>query len=279
MNSSTDTGSIAVLPSRSRERRQSVQAADTVVAVLKALASLGGGASLTALAGHLEENPAKVHRYLVSLIDGGLVTQNANTQQYTLGLETMLIGLAAMRQADPIRIAEPALINLREQLGITSFIAVMGNKGPTIVRMEEPSLPVTVNVRVGSVLSFLWSATGRVFLGLHDEAAVRALARQEFDTLCETQSPPAPFDALVAQMHEEISKSCCIRVSDTNLKGISAVAAPVFNYAGQLVAVLTALGASGGFDTSLAGPIAIAVRKQAVQLSQQLGYSKSQDHA
>lgn len=275
MNTLTDiTRATAAAPARSRERRQSVQAADTVVAVLKGLASLGGGASLTALATYLEENPAKVHRYLVSLIDGGLVTQNANTQQYTLGLETMLIGLAAMRQADPIRISEPALIRLREQLGITSFIAVMGNKGPTIVRMEEPSLPVTVNVRVGSVLSFLWSATGRVFLGMHDEPAVRTLARQEYDLLCKAQKLPASFDDLVSQMHEEISTSHCIRVSDTNLKGISAVAAPVFNYAGQLTAVLTALGASGGFDTSLTGPIAVAVREQARQISQQLGNSK-----
>ncbi len=263
----------AAIPARGRERRQSVQAADTVVAVLKGLASLGGGASLTSLATHLDENPAKVHRYLVSLIDGGLVTQNASTQQYTLGLESMLIGLAAMRQADPIRIAEPALIHLREHLGITSFIAVMGNKGPTIVRMEEPSLPVTVNVRVGSVLSFLWSATGRVFLGLHDEPAVRALARQEFDTLGETQDPPAPFDTLVTQLQDEINRFECVCVRDTNLKGISAVAAPVFNYAGQLTAVLTALGASGGFDTSLNGPIAACVRQQAQRISQQLGYS------
>ncbi|HLU01127.1 MAG TPA: IclR family transcriptional regulator [Advenella sp.] len=270
--SALDNSTVAT-PARNRERRQSVQAADTVVAVLKGLASLGGGASLTALAAQLDENPAKVHRYLVSLIDGGLVTQNANTQQYTLGLESMLIGLAAMRQADPIRIAEPALIHVREHLSITSFIAVMGNKGPTIVRMEEPSLPVTVNVRVGSVLSFLWSATGRVFLGLHDEPAVRALARQEFDALSQTQAPPAPFDALVAQLHDEISRSQCICVRDTNLKGISAVAAPIYNYAGQLTAVLTALGASGGFDTSLNGSIAIAVRQQAQRISQQLGYS------
>jgi len=260
-------------PIRNRERRQSVQAADTVVAVLKGLSSLGGSASLTGLALHLDENPAKVHRYLVSLMDGGLVTQNANTQQYTLGLESMLIGLAAMRQADPVRIAEPALIHLREQLGITSFIAVMGNKGPTIVRMEEPSLPVTVNVRVGSVLSFLWSATGRVFLGLHDEPGVRAMARLEFDALDKTQNPPAAFDVLVTQLHDEIHQFQCVCVRDTNLKGISAVAAPVFNYAGQLAAVLTALGASGGFDTSLDGPIAIAVREQAQRISRQLGYS------
>jgi hypothetical protein len=66
---------------------------------------------------------------------------------------------------------------------VTCFIAVMGNKGPTIVRIEEPGLPVTVNARVGSVMPLLWSATGRVFLGLLDESSVEALAQEELQML------------------------------------------------------------------------------------------------
>ncbi|MFP4902829.1 helix-turn-helix domain-containing protein, partial [Paraburkholderia sp. BR14261] len=134
-----------------RERRQRVQSAQTGMAVLKGLARLGGRASLSGLAACVGESPAKVHRYLVSLIEEGLVAQDTATQQYRLGVEAMMIGVAAMRQADPVRIAEPALVRLRETLEVTSFVAVMGNKGPTIIRFEEPGLPVTVNVRVGSV--------------------------------------------------------------------------------------------------------------------------------
>ena len=143
------------------------------MAVLKGLARLGGRASLTALAAHVDESPAKVHRYLASLMEEGLVAQDGGSQHYHLGAEAIQIGLAAMRQADPIRVAEPSLIRLRESLEVTCFVAVMGNKGPTIVRFEEPGLPVTVNVRVGSVMSMLWSATGRVFLGLLDGSRVR----------------------------------------------------------------------------------------------------------
>ncbi|KAG0911943.1 hypothetical protein G6F31_021494 [Rhizopus arrhizus] len=76
------------------------------MAVLKALGELRGRAGLSVLAARIEESPAKVHRYLVSLMEGGLVGQDAATQQYFLGLETLLLGLAAMRQADPIRLAE-----------------------------------------------------------------------------------------------------------------------------------------------------------------------------
>lgn len=87
-----------------------------------------------------------------------------------------------MRQAEPIRAAEPVLARLREALELTCFIAVMGNRGPTILRIEEPGLPVIVNVRAGSVLSLLGSATGRLFLGLLDDSTIDAMAQAELAT-------------------------------------------------------------------------------------------------
>ena len=64
----------------------------------------------------------------------------------------------------------------------------------------------------------------------------------------------------------------CAAVKDTNLKGISAVAAPLFDANGHLCASLTALGATGGFDSSIDGPIATALRKEAETISAALGY-------
>lgn len=260
---------------RPRERRQRVQAAETGMAVLKGLARLGGKASLTALAAHVGESPAKVHRYLMSLVEEGLVAQDAGSQHYYLGAEAIQIGLAAMRQADPVRVAEPSLARLREGLEVTCFVAVMGNKGPTIVRFEEPGLPVTVNVRVGSVMSLLWSATGRVFLGLLDESRVRALAQEELAALSpalRAQLDAAdPIGQVQREVQAEIAATGCTAVRDTNLRGISAVAAPLFDHGGRLCAVLTALGASGGFDAALDGPVALALRREARAASALLG--------
>jgi DNA-binding IclR family transcriptional regulator len=246
-----------------RERRQRVQAAETGMAVLKGLAHLGGRSSLTALSAHVAESPAKVHRYLASLMEEGLVQQDAASQHYYLGTEAIRIGLAAMRQADPIRAAEPCLIRLRESLEVTCFVAVMGNKGPTIVRFEEPGLPVTVNVRVGSVMSMLWSATGRAFLGLLDESRVLALAEQELREA--TPDMRAQLDAKdpIGALRREVRQARCASVKDTYLRGISAVAAPVYDHAGRVCAVITALGATGGFDPAVDSPIAQAVRREA----------------
>jgi DNA-binding IclR family transcriptional regulator len=264
--------SVARAAAPAPERRQRVQSAQTGMAVLKGLARLGGRASLTAIASHVEESPAKVHRYLASLIDEGLVAQDALTQLYLLGPEAMMIGVAAMRQADPVRVAEPALVRLREQLEVTAFVAVMGNKGPTIIRFEEPGLPVTVNVRVGSVMSLLWSATGRLFLALLDDTRVLAQAEEELaqaDASLRAQLERAdPIGAL----RRSVQLAQCASVKDTNLKGISAVSAPLFDHTGKLCAALTALGASGGFDASPDGPIAAALRREAAAASAVLGY-------
>jgi len=257
---------------RPRERRQRVQAAETGMVVLKGLARMGGRASLTALAAHVDESPAKVHRYLMSLIAEGLVDQEVATQQYHLGLEALMVGVAAMRQADPLRISEPVLIRLRESLAVTCFIAVMGNKGPTIVRFEEPALPVTVNVRVGSVLSMLWSATGRAFLGALDEAPIQQMA------LAELAESPDDLRGLLDRddpnggLRRQVRAAECATVKDTNLRGISAVSAPLYDHTGRPCAVLTALGATGGFDVSADGKIVAAVKKEAAAASAALGY-------
>ncbi|HTR09235.1 MAG TPA: IclR family transcriptional regulator [Paraburkholderia sp.] len=255
-----------------RERRQRVQSAQTGMAVLKGLARLGGRASLSGLAACVGESPAKVHRYLVSLIEEGLVAQDTATQQYLLGAEAMMIGVAAMRQADPVRIAEPALVRLREALEVTSFVAVMGNKGPTIIRFEEPGLPVTVNVRVGSVMSLLWSATGRVFLGLLDDTRVLAQAEDELAQADASLLAQLSASDPIGTLRREVQRERCASVRDTNLKGISAVSAPLFDHTGKLCAVLTALGATGGFDASPEGPIGRALRREADAASALLGY-------
>ena len=132
--------------------RKTVQSAETGLTVLKVLGQLGGAATLTRLAAALEENSAKVHRYLSSLVSAGFVAQDAATSRYFLGPEAILLGLAAQRQSDVLRLAGAEIARLAEALDVSCFVAVMGSHGPVIVRWEEPVHAIVVNVRglVGS---------------------------------------------------------------------------------------------------------------------------------
>lgn len=256
------------------ERRQRVQSAEMGMGILKALARLGGTASLTAVAAEVGESTAKVHRYLASLNQEGLVAQDAATQRYYLGHEAIQIGLAAMRQCDPVRLGESALVRLQEELGVTCFLAIMGNKGPTILRFEEPGLPVTINVRAGSVLPLLWSATGRVFVSFMDDAQVRQQIETELASATADRRASLHDEAPIEHLRQATRTRRCAVVQDTLLRGISAVAAPIFDHTGRVSAVLTALGATGGFDPAAGGRIATLVIHEASTISAALGFSE-----
>jgi DNA-binding IclR family transcriptional regulator len=255
-----------------RGRRQRVQAATTGMVILKGLARLGGRASLTVLARHIAENPAKVHRYLISMMEEGFVAQDPVSLQYFLGAESIQVGLAAMRLADPVRIAEPALVHLRETLEMTCFVAVMGNKGPTIVRFEEPGLPVTLNVRVGSVLSLLWSATGRVFLAYLDDSRVEKLAREELAQASAAQRAALGKTDPIGTLKKEVRAGGMAIVRDTNLQGISAIGVPIFDFSDRITAVVTVLGATGSFDAGNDSRVARELRTQGAAISAALGH-------
>ncbi len=253
--------------------RGGVKAAATTCAVLSGLADLGGRASLASLAAHLGAHPSKLHRYLKSLAAAGLVVRDPLAPAYALGAEAIALGLAAMRQSDPIRAAESALARLRDGLDATVFLAVPGNRGPTIVRLEEPVEPVVVNIRPGFVLSVLWSATGRCLLAASEDARLHAIAREEL------AAAPLRRRALLAEA-EPIAALCreiraaggVATVRDLYLDGVSAASAPLFDFTGAVRAVLTVLGPSHRFDVSPQGPVVTALRAEARAVSERLGY-------
>jgi DNA-binding IclR family transcriptional regulator len=258
-------------------RRRRVHSAETCLNVLKSLATLGGDTSLSTLSSQLGENPAKVHRYLASLIESGFVFQDAVTGRYVLGLESISVGLAAVRRSDALTYASLAIADLTKDLGVTCFISVLGNMGPTIVRWEEPLRAVVVNVRAGSVLPILWSASGRVFGAHTNSLAIDTLIEQDLKTANPLQNNELPDKKAVRDMLKTVRTTGCASIQNTLLAGIGAVAAPVFDYDGRIPAVITALGVVDSFNFNAEGVIATSVMESAAKVSSKLGYTPS-DH-
>ena len=155
-----------------------IQSAEIALDVLTRLAELGGAQSVSELGRSLDMPRAKVHRYLVSLERRGYVEQDPASARYRLGPQALHTGLAALAEVDFVKLAADGLDALSSAIGQTVFISIWGQHGPTIVQWRDARLPVTVNVRVGSVLPLLNSATGRVYAAWlpEDLALPRALA-------------------------------------------------------------------------------------------------------
>lgn len=233
--------------------------------LLRALAHHGRPMALKDLAREAGMAAAKAHPYLVSFGKLGLIAQDAASGRYGLGPLAMELGLISLQQFDPLRLATPLLPALAAQVGHTVAIAVWGNRGPTIVRVEEAPSAVHVNMRHGTVMSMRGTASGLLFAAHLPPARLRELLAQEPHG-CRRTLDAAFSGQLAAIRAEGLS-----RVVDGTVPGVSALAAPVFDLHGELVLSLAAIGPNATFDVQATGPVAVALKGCAAQLSRQLG--------
>jgi len=272
MSKSTKSGAAERAEGESGRGTHKVQSAETGMTVLKALGQLGGAATLTGLAARVQENPAKVFRYLSSLISSGFVEQDPSTGRYVLGSEAILLGLAAQRQSSALNLAAAAIVDLVDKLNVSCFVAVMSNHGPVIVRWEEPVQAIVINARVGSTVPVLWSATGLAFAAFLKSDLLEALIERELASATEDQRRQLPSRRAVDSLLDGFRAHGCTWVRDSLLQGVSALAAPVFDPAGQVPAVIVAIGVSDSFNVRPDGPNAKILRDTAMRVSQRLGY-------
>jgi DNA-binding IclR family transcriptional regulator len=240
--------------------RGGVQSVGIAATILKALAAAGGVLALKHLAAATGMPRAKVHRYLSSLRNAGLITQDPETGHYAIGSAAVTIGLVGLGRLSPIRQLNDALPRLRDRVNETVTAAIWGDTGPTIIAMEESGHVVTMNVRIGSVLPLTTTAIGQVFLAYLPDSLTRHFVAAE-----------QPGDDLALQL-AHIRERRLSRARGVLIPGVDAVAAPVFDVRGKLVAVMCVVGRASGMPSDWGEPVVQALDQAARNLSRQLGF-------
>ena len=247
-----------------RESR-GIQSIEVGGQLLLAMAHLARPTPLKDLAREAGMNPAKAHPYLVSFGKLGLIQQDPMTGYYGLGPLALQLGLISLQQVDPLRLATAELPRLARAIGHTIGVAMWGNRGPTFVRLEEGPTAVHVNMRHGTVVSVKGTASGRLFAAfVPREQVLEALSLESGET--KTRLDPR-FEADLKRIRERRFSS----IADGTVKGVTALAAPVFDGFGKMVLAITAIGPSATLPADEDGPAALELERAAQAISGQLG--------
>jgi DNA-binding IclR family transcriptional regulator len=263
-NSDDETG--AASP---RVEQIGVQSVEVAGRLLKALATLDGPQTLTVLSAAAGLPPAKSHRYLVSLIREGFIEQSAADGRYDFGGAARLIGRVAMNRLDIVRVGTPLLSKLRDDLRETVFMGLWTPQGPMVIEWFDIVRPVSVVIRPGSILPIHTSALGLIcaaYLAPEIVARASALAAPEV-----TSPPPGLTKAKQAARLEEIRRNGFGVVQGDLIRGLDAIAVPVLDHKGDLVASLAAVGSSGILDIKASGRVVRELKAAAQRFSQLLG--------
>ncbi|ARP98013.1 IclR family transcriptional regulator [Pseudorhodoplanes sinuspersici] len=249
--------------------RGGVQSVEIGMKILKVLADAGGSENLGKIATSAGVPPAKAHRYLVSLMRSGFVERDSKNR-YVVGPEALRIGLIALARIDVVEVADAELKLLRDKIQGALLLAIWGASGPTIVRWIESTRDVTVNVRAGSNMPLLRSATGQIFAAYLPESIVWPHIDREIDEM-KRRKLAAPSPSEVRRRLEKVRTVGLAHTGGEMLPGVLALAAPLFNNQHELVGAIAALGPNGFFDDSIDGENAHELLYTAQAISQRLG--------
>ena len=253
-------------------RQRGIQSIEVGLRVLQALTEQRRPLPLKDIGRLADMAPAKAHPYLVSFMQGGLVKQNPLTGHYELGPGALQLGLAALQQLDPLTEASQEAAQLAAASDLSIALAVWGQLGPTVVRMDEPRYPLHVNLRVGTVMSLFNTITGRVFAAYLPEKMVRSMLEDEHRRVVGGTS--ASFDAPEVQaLLGEIRATGMGRGVSMPQPGVNTLCAPVFDAAGHIALVMTMIGPQGVFDAEIDSAAGELLREHARRTSLRLGHS------
>lgn len=252
-----------------RPERRAVQSVEVGSRLLLALADQPGPMTLKDLAAAADLPASRAHPYLVSYARMQLVEQDASSGRYALGPAARRIGLAALRQWDPLKAATSMAERLAAETGHAAALAVWGSHGPTIVRMVEARQPLHVAMRVGHVMSVLGTATGRAFMAVLPAERLREALVGPLGEWRERRAP-AVQRGLAQARREAVAEWTAhgvMRAEGRPIPGVNAFSAPVFGPDGEVALVITLLDHDDRLTADSCGPAAGLLRAAASELS------------
>mgnify|MGYP003636919601 CR=1 len=257
-----------IKPSKKTDARAGIQSVEVAARLLDAMAAADGPMPLKALADAAGMAASKAHRYLVSMCRTGMMEQDPATGLYDFGRAALAVGLAALGRIDVVAVATRALRGLSDRTGATAVLAVWGEHGPTVIRFEENAQPVRMNVRVGSTLPTALSAIGQVFAAYLPASLIDPQIELE-EKHYGGSHDAGEFDHILTRVRQRRLN----RNVGTYIPGVSALAAPVFDAQGRLVAAVGLLGHQASLDTSWTGSVVQNLDRTARDISEQLGFA------
>lgn len=252
--------------------RRGIQSFEVGTQLLVALARNLKPMALKDLAKSSGMTAGKAHPYLVTFLKVGFVVQDA-AGLYELGPLALQLGLARLQRMDALKEATPHVAELAEATGQSIAVAVWGNFGPTIVKLEEPIHPLHVNLRTGTVMSLAFTATGRLFAAYMPPKMVERMMGE--DIARQGNSARGAELSTREQVAQEIASTRehgLGRAVGFPIPGISALCAPVFDASGHLALGITAMGPEATFDADWRGAVAVPLLKCARDISRKLGH-------
>lgn len=207
-------------------------------------------------------------RILSTLTNEGFCRKTLD--RYTLGPALIPIGSSAKDVLDISELSKPFLKKVTEGTGETCHLAVPSDNRSLIVEVNFSPHPLSSTRGAGTLVDLHSSSTGKCFLAfLHHDKLESVIDPEQLDA--KTANTITTVEGLRAEV-QKVRQQGFAMDEEEFFEGVRCIAAPVFDGDDTCVAAIGVTASAARFTESRTADFASIVRKEADNLSAQLGH-------
>lgn len=245
-----------------------VQSVDRAVTVLEILAD-AGEAGVTEIAGKLGVHKSTAFRLVAALEARGLVEQNSERGKYRLGMGILHLAGATTASLDLVQESRPPCRALAAETNETVNLAILSDGLALYLDQVSGSSALQSHNWVGQRIPLHATSNGKVLLsGLPDGEVARVVRRP---LRAYTPETITTMKGLLAELATVRAAGHAVAVDEFEV-GLGAVAAPIRDFHGDVIASVSVSGPTFRLDSDRMGHIVLNVTGTAAAISMRLGW-------
>lgn len=248
--------------------RRTLQSVDKALALLWSFEGARGELGVVELARTTGLGASTVSRLLSSLVAGGLVSYNEATGRYSLGLGLMRLAALATERLDLRAAARPHLHALVASTNETASVSIFGAEQALTIDFVPSARAVVSMVQLGRPSLAHCTSVGKLLLAYQPEAARERILAAPLPRF----TPRTIVDATTLRAElRRIQEQGYALAAEEREPELNAIAAPVRDAQGHVVAALGVQGPAYRFDHAAMLEALPLLRAEASALSRALG--------
>jgi DNA-binding IclR family transcriptional regulator len=252
-----------------------VQSVDRAVAILEILAR-DGEAGVTEVARELGVHKSTASRLLAVLDRRELVSQDTARGRFRLGVGLVRLAGAAARELDVVQESRPVCQALAKEVGETVNLAILSGRDALYLDQVAGPAALSPHNWAGQRIPLHATSDGKVLLAYLPAAEITALLVPPLRRFtAHTITTPAGLGRLLAEVRRRGYATAVEELEE----GLTAIAAPVRNAEGTVIASVSASGPSFRIPADRIPALASSVRRAATEVSRRLGWTGAETTA
>ncbi|MDD2568611.1 MAG: IclR family transcriptional regulator [Clostridia bacterium] len=250
-----------------------MQSVDRIVTILALLADSSKGLGITDLYEACELPKSTLHRILTSLVMHDFAVQDPHTKKYRLGSAMLRMGARFLSQNDVRAIARPYLEQAEKELRETVYLCILQGERVICVDAVSTSRDLNYFVSVGKEMPFNISAAAKAILAYQPAdfiANVLGSDKIAFKT-ANSITDPERLEKHLASIRI-LGYSICEEEME---EGATAVAAPLWDWRGQVTASVAVIGPAVRLQGSYRQGVVDVILATAQVISRQWGMTQN----